>query len=61
MSRTKKFKLGIHYHLLIQIWRLELSTCYNMCLIYKLCNLWLRNWRFQTWRLHKQTAWSFNN
>jgi len=34
MSKTKKIsKLGICYHFLVQIWRLELSTRGNMCLI----------------------------
>jgi len=37
MLRTKKnFYLGIYFHFLIQIWRLELSTRDNMCL-YKNC------------------------
>jgi len=34
MPRTKKnFKLNIYYHFLVQIWRFELSTRHNMCLI----------------------------
>jgi len=34
MPKTKKiFKLGVYYHFLVQIWRLELSTRDNMCLI----------------------------
>jgi len=62
-ERKKISKLGIYYHFLVQIWRLELSTRDNMCL-YDIETVqpvtW--NWRFQTRRLtHKQTTWSSYN